>query len=592
MEKSGRFSEVQGIKAGGPYFAEFIKQSHGTPKDEIDEILSQLRQRKDEWVKLPITKRLEILDEIHGDLHRIGQQWIKAELIAKGILSGSTGEAEEWGVLATVFRAVRILRRSLVEIKNYERPKIPGNIKTRSDGQVVARVFPRTFDDRALLPGVKGEVWMEPDVTVEDVTATQAWAYHDSSLKGKVALVLGAGNSAVLPVTDSLHKLFVELQVVVLKLNPVNAHLGPIFAEGFQALINRGFLKIVYGGVDEGSYLCNHEAVDELHLTGSDKTYEAVVFGQGKEGQRRMIQNDPLIKKRFTGELGNVSPVIVVPGPWLRRDILQQARYISTWMTVNAGFACLSPRVIIQHRNWPMRTSLIEEIGKILHQVPTRKAYYPGAFERHSEFLIEHPESLKFAEAGGDHLPWTLVPDIDPTETNDICFKREAFCSLCAETSIEAPSVSDFLERAVDFSNSTLWGTLSATLIVHPKSLRDPEVSAAVDRAIDRLQYGTVSTNILAYYSAYLMVTPWGAYPGSDIYDIQSGIGKVFNFLMFAHPEKSVVRAPFRRLEPTDVTSKHALEFCRKVAEFEAKPSLRNLASLGLLSLRQFRGRP
>lgn len=586
MKKSDRFVDGQAIAIGAPYFSDLIEKSHGTPRNEIDDILRQLHQRKDEWVKLPIIERLEILDEIHGDLLRVKDQWIEAELIAKGNEPGSTGEAEEWGILATVFRALRILRRSLVEIKNRERPKIPRLLKVRSNGQIVARVFPRSLEDRVLFPGVTGEVWMEPGVTVKDVTATQAWAYRDSSLKGKVALVLGAGNAAVLPVSDFLHKLFVELQVVVLKLNPVNAHMGHIFEEGFRALINRGFLKIVYGGVDVGSNLCDHEAVDELHLTGSDKTYEAVVFGLGEEGRRRKIQREPHIKKRFTGELGNVSPVIVVPGPWMRRDIIQQARHISTWIVANAGFACLTPRVIIQHRSWPLRNSLIEEIGNVLHQVPTRKAYYPGAFERHSEFLAEHPESLEFSDASGDHLPWTLVPNIDPTDTDDICFKREAFCSLCAETSIEASSISEFLEHAVDFSNSTLWGTLSATLIVHPKSLLDPEVSAAVDRAIARLRYGTVATNLLAYYSAYLMGTPWGAFPGSDIYNIQSGIGKTFNFLMFARPEKSVVRAPFKRLEPTDVRSRHAAELCRKLAEFEAKPSLRNLVSLGLLSLR------
>ena len=584
MEKSDCFVEA----SGGAYFAAFIDKSPSTPEDEINEILHRLQQQKDKWVKLEVNKRLNILDEIHDDLLRVKHQWIKAELTAKGHAPGTTGEAEEWGILASVFRAVRILRRSLVEIRDNERPKIPGTLETGSDGQVIARVFPNTLQDRVILPGVTGEVWMEAGTTVEDVTATQAWAYRDPSLKGKVALVLGAGNAAVLPVVDLLHKLFVELQVVVLKLNPVNAHLGPIFEEGFRALINRHYLKIVYGGVDEGAYISDHDIVDELHLTGSDKTYEAVVFGEGNDGRRRKAQRDPFIKKRFTGELGNVSPVIIVPGPWSRRDILRQAGYISTWMTANAGFACLSPRVIVQHRNWPLRKNLLAEIGNVLQQVPTRKAYYPGAFERHSEFTATHPEALKFGEPGEDHLPWTLIPDIDPTDTNDICFKREAFCSLCAETAIDAPGVPDFLEHAVDFANSTLWGTLSATLIAHPLSLRDPEVSAAVNRAIDRLRYGTVTTNILAYYSTYLMGTPWGAFPGSDIYDIQSGIGKTFNFLMFARPEKSVVRAPFRRLEPTDVTSSHAVEFCRRIAEFEAEPSLRNLAGLGLISLRHY----
>jgi acyl-CoA reductase-like NAD-dependent aldehyde dehydrogenase len=581
----GRLSPWQG-NAGGAYFADFIKPSHATPNDEIDAMLCRLRQRKDEWAKLSIAERLVILDEIHVDLVRVKAQWIEAELAAKGVLHGGTGEAEEWGILATVFRAVRIFRQSLAEIENYGRPKIPGPIKTRPGGQVVAHVFPRMLNDRVLLPGVTGEVWMEPGVTAEDVAATQAEAYRDRSLEGKVALVLGAGNAAVLPPSDFLHKLFVELQVVVLKLNPVNAHMGPVYEKAFQALIKRGYLQIVYGGVDEGAYLCEHGAVDELHLTGSDKTYEAVVFGAGDEGRGRKARRDPRINKPFTGELGNVSPVIVVPGPWSRRDVMRQARYIATWMATNAGFACLSPRVIIQHRNWPLRNYLIEAIGNILNRIPTRKAYYPGAFERHSEFIAEHPDALQFGGTDADHLPWTLVPDVDPADTDEICFKREAFCSLCAETGIEATGVSDFLDRAIDFANNTLWGTLSATLIVHPGSLKDPEVSAAVDRAIAELKYGTVSINMLAYYSAYLMTTTWGAFPGSDIYDIQSGIGKTFNSLMLGRAEKSVIRAPFKRLEPSDVTSKHAAEFCKKVAEFEANPSFWNLVRLGVGALR------
>ncbi|NIS69494.1 MAG: aldehyde dehydrogenase, partial [Proteobacteria bacterium] len=143
-----------------------------------------------------------------------------------------------------------------------------------------------------------------------------------------------------------------------------------------------------------------------------------------------------------------------------------------------------------------------------------------------------------------------------------------------------------FIDRAVEFVNHTLWGTLNATLIVHPKSLRDPDIAAAVDRAIAGLRYGTVSLNILAYYSAYFMVAPWGAFPGHDIYGIQSGIGKTFNFLMLKRSEKSVVRAQFRRLDPITVKSKRALEFSRKLAEFEASGSWWRMPGLIWTALR------
>jgi hypothetical protein len=91
---------------------------------------------------------------------------------------------------------------------------------------------------------------------------------------------------------------------------------------------------------------------------------------------------------------------------------------------------------------------------------------------------------------------------------------------------------------------------------------------------------------MLAYYSAYFMVTPWGAFPGHDIYDIQSGIGKTCNFLMLKRSEKSVVRAPFRRLDPVTVKSKRALEFSKKLVEFEASASWGKMPGLIWTALR------
>jgi acyl-CoA reductase-like NAD-dependent aldehyde dehydrogenase/GNAT superfamily N-acetyltransferase len=577
--------EKRSVSAGSPYFAELTDSGKITPRSEVDRLLDTLYERKDKWVRLSIPERLSILGEIRKDLFKIKDRWVHAELEAKGIPARTFGEAEEWGILATVFRAVRILQRSLGEIQQRGRPGIAGSIRSRPNGQVVVPVFPRSIADRLLFLGVKGEVWMEPGVTAEEVLATQAWAYGDTDQRGKIAFVLGAGNASVLPVIDFLHKLFVELQIVVIKLNPVNAHMGPLMKEGFRALVHRGFLGFVYGGAEQGSYLCNHPAVDELHLTGSDKTYETIVFGSGSEGKKRKAERNPMISKRFTGELGNVSPVIVVPGPWQKSDIEEQAKHIATWLVANAGFACLSPRVIVQHESWSGRSRLIDQIGQILSRIPTRKAYYPGARDRHAEFLAAHPEALNFGKVDSGHLPWTLIPALDAKNANDICFKREAFCSLCAETALNAPNIASFIDRAVEFVNHTLWGTLNATLIVHPKSLRDPDTSAAIDRAIDNLRYGTISVNMLAYYATYVMTACWGAFPGHDIYDIQSGVGKTFNFLMFERPQKSVIRAPFKRIDPITVKSKQAPEFCRKLTQFEAYPSWWKLPGLAFTAL-------
>ncbi len=586
MTVSPAVDRDQSPASGSPYFAGLIKASRATRRPEIDIALGRLRANRDSWVGLAMSERLALLDDVTRDFHAIADRWVAAEVEAKRLAPGSLGEAEEWTILASVYRALRTLRQSLSEIEALGQPRIPGGITTRPDGQVVAQTFPLTTFDRLLFLGATGEVWMEPGVSVDETIAGQAAAYKDSQRTGKVSLVLGAGNASVLPVSDALDKLFVELRVVVLKPNPVNAHLGPLLEEGFRALIERGFLAIVYGGADVGSFLSNHSDVDELHVTGSDKTFETVLFGAGTEGQTRKAERRPLITKRFTGELGNVSPVIVVPGPWRPRDVEEQAKQIASWLTVNAGFACLTPRVLIQHRPWDLRSPLIGAIERRLNQAPTRYAYYPGAHDRHGKFVEAHPEAHLFGKVDAEHLPWTLIPDVDPEDRQDICFRQEAFCGLFAETGLDAPDPASFIDRAVAFANETLWGTLCATLIVHPKSLRDPSVAAAVERALSDLRYGTVSLNMLAYYSAHFMGSPWGGFTGHDIYDVQSGIGKTFNMLMFDRAQKSVVRAPFKRLDPLTVASKRPVPFAHRLAVFEAQPSWGRLPGLLYSALR------
>lgn len=588
MTKKGAFRTEELTRINGsPKIPELSDKVPLPYQKAIDEGLAVLQAHKDSWVAMGIPERVAILDEITRDMERVAERWVAASLDAKSIPANTLAEAEEWALLATIFRALRLFRQSLIDIRKHGRPRISGRVTTRPDGQAVAQVFPQSLFDRILFRGVTGEVLMEPGVTIEETISTQARLYQDKSHQGKVALVLGAGNASVLPVIDFLHKLFLEDQVVVLKPNPVNVYLGPLIEEGCRALTSRGFLRVIYGGVEEGSYLCYHPAVDEIHLTGSDKTFEAITFGPGPEGDRRKAERKPLISKRFTGELGNVSPVIIVPGPWDEDDIKEQATQLATRLVVNAGFACLTPRVIIQHRTWAHRDTLVEAIGHVLAKVETRKAYYPGAKERHAAFIAAHPEARQFGHANGGHLPWTFITDVDAGNPDDICFKREAFCSLCAETALEASSVPEFIDRAVEFANKTLWGTLNATLMIHPKSFRDPIVAASVDHAIAELRYGTVLVNLFAYYSYHFMVTPWGGFPGQDIYDIQSGIGKVANVLMFGRPQKSVARGPFNKpVDPLTVTSKRAWEFGKKLAHFEASPSAWKLPSLLWTALR------
>jgi acyl-CoA reductase-like NAD-dependent aldehyde dehydrogenase len=555
-----------------------------TSQADMDQAVQTLQEHKDAWVAVSVRERVALLDRLIADCAALAERWVAASLQGKRIPAGAPAASEEWltGPYVTI-KCLRQLRQSLLDVEATGRPRIPGPVTTRPDGQVVAPVFPLTSYDKVFFSGVKAEIWMEPGVTTADLPKTQAVIYQNKEHAGKVALVLGAGNVSSIGPTDILYKLLMEDQVVIFKSNPVNAYIGPIIEEAFKALIEPGYLRIVYGGASEGAYLCNHAGVDEVHITGSDKTFEAIVFGPGPEGARRKAERKPLLNKRVTGELGNVSPVIVVPGPWSAKDLAYQGDHIASMLTNNAGFNCNATRVIIQHAGWSQRQDLLQAVRKVLAQVPPRAAYYPGARDRQQAFVAAHPEAEQIGTPGSDELPWTLIAGVDPSKDEDIVFTTEAFCSLFAETALEAASVADYLDRAVDFANNHLWGTLNATILVHPASLKDPAVASALDRAIANLRYGTVAINYWAAAGFAMGAPSWGGFPGNDVYDVQSGIGVVHNTLLFARPQKTVIRAPFRSM-PTPAwfvtQGKIANKVYPKLTRFEASPSFGQLPGI------------
>lgn len=553
----------------------------------LDAAPATLQAHKAAWVAAGIDERLALLDEIRRRMAAVGERWVAAILEAKGAIGDAFATGEEWANYALALRWMRLLHSSLSDIRRDGRPRLPAAPKTRANGQVALPVFPQTLFDRMLFMGVTGEVWMQPGVTRDDAAARQPLAYQHKDHPGQVVLVLGSGNAAFMLPGDVLHQLFIADRVVLLKLNPVNAYLAPLLEEVLQPLVLRGVLRIVAGGVDEGAYLCRHPLVDAVHLTGSDKTFEAIVFGPGAEGRRRKAERRPLLEKPITAELGNVTPIIIVPGPWSERDLREQALYLATWLVLNAGCNCISERVIVQQREWPLREALLDAMGRVLSRTPTHLAYYPGAAERYAAFVDAHPNARRFGDPRPGHLPWTLIPDVDPTNRDDICFTTEAFCSLVAETALPAGDPADFLDRAVAFANDTLWGTLGATMIVHPRSLADRRIAAAFEQALANLRYGTITVNHWLGYAYYFGLSPWGAYPGSDIYDVQSGLGMANNALMLDGAEKTVCRAPFHKpVDPYTLQSKRIAEFGRKLAAFDGSGSPAQFASLLWTSLR------
>ncbi|MFA9430854.1 aldehyde dehydrogenase family protein [Egicoccus sp. AB-alg2] len=548
-----------------------------TSREDLDAALATLRERAAAWVATDIDQRLELLAELVDDTLDAAPAWTLAAAEAKGLRRDSPLMGEDWiSGPVVLLRNLRLLARSLEQIRDTGRPR-PPSLEVAPSGQVVAKVFPADLEDQLLFTGFTGEVRLQPHVSLDEAEARMGRVYRDpEASEPAVSLVLGAGNVSSIGPMDALYELFARNRVVLLKMNPVNEHLGAHVAAALQPLVREGFLRIVYGGGDVGRHLTHHQQVDAIHITGSNRTHDAIVFGTGEEGERRKAAGEPLLDKPITSELGNVSPVIVVPGPWSDKDVAFHGDNIASMLVNNAGFNCVAARMVIQHRQWARRRKLVNAIRDSLRRAEPRVPYYPGAVDRWREFTGAHPTAEWYGEApddGGDRLPFTFIPDLDPRNLDDVAFTTEAFCGVFGEVALDAPrTVGDYLDAAVEFCNETLWGTLSASIIVHPESLRDPEIAAAVERAIDRLRYGSVVVNHWSAVAYGMVSTTWGAYPGATPQDIQSGRGVVHNSYLLEDVEKSVVRGPFRPpMKPVWFHTHRGLaKLAPKLAEFTA----------------------
>jgi hypothetical protein len=154
---------------------------------------------------------------------------------------------------------------------------------------------------------------------------------------------------------------------------------------------------------------------------------------------------------------------------------------------------------------------------------------------------------------------------------------------------LPAQSPAAFVDAAVTFCNDVVWGTLSATVLVSPASLKDSATADAVERAVADLRYGAIGVNVWHALVFAIGTTTWGAYPGHPRTDIQSGSGVVGNAAMFDRPQKSVVRGPFRARPkpPWFAAATGSFDVMRRFVAFEASPSAAKIPGLLRAAMRK-----
>ena len=561
--------------------------------EDYDAALDALNAAKATWAQTSIVDRISLLKQVKDNVMSVAEDWAITATRKKQIQEGSPLSGEEWttGPYA-VMSACNGLIATLSQMENKAFLKhLPKREVTT--GQLAVKVMPHLIWDHLLLSGVKAEVWMKKGVSAANLPDHTAIAYDipPTARKGKVALILGAGNIASIAPLDVFQKLFLENQVVILKAHPVNDYLTKFLEVALKPLIDLDALRIVKGDAAAGAYLTTHAIIEELHITGAVATHDAIVWGIGAEGEKNRKENTPQNFKRFTSELGAVCPTIVVPGPWSAADLKFQAEQIATHKLHNSGFNCVACQVLIMPKGWDKAAILMANLNAVV-QNSNRGAYYPGTANRLDAFKSK---AKTYKSVARGEAPSLIINDVNES---DWFTKTEVFGPAMSTQEMDAPNAQTYLQSAIAYANGQLYGTLGANILIHPKTIKEIG-KTKFENIIADLHYGTIAINAWTGLAFLATACPWGAFPGHTPQDIQSGNGTVHNTFMLEDTERVVIQAPWAPFPrgilsgqftllprpPWFITNKKQDKLGRLLTQFQHRPSWSKLPRIFLNAL-------
>lgn len=548
-------------------------------KAELDADVQALTAGAAAWAALPLDKRAALLREVHASVSTQAEQWAHTAARIKGLEPDSPLIGEEWmsGPYA-VLTALAALAETVETLASGHSPIEKLTLGTAPGGRITVPVMPYNAYEGLLLHGFHGEVWLKPGVNATQARGEAGLGELTPTLSGGVGLVLGAGNITSIPPLDVLYEVVAHNRSSLLKLNPIMSDMMPVYQAALAPLVTAGMLRIVQGGAAEGSYLTQHEGIQHVHITGSAATHDAIVWGVGAQRAANKKAMTPVLKKPITSELGGVSPIIVVPGKWTKRDLRYQAEHVATQRLHNGGYNCIAGQIVVLSSDWPQKAAFLDELRAAIERTPSRPAWYPGSDDRVAAVEAHYPKAQRLA--GGARL----LVDIQADEDASRLQATESFSPVLGVIEV-AGTGQAFLDAAVKTVNADFLGTLGANVLIAPADRK--KLGAGFDNAIADLKYGSIAINSWTGFAFLAAGASWGAFPGHPLDDVQSGIGIVHNALLLDHAERTVVTGPFRPFPrsiaggefalfpkpPWFVTARSATRTGELLTRFAQKPS-------------------
>jgi len=539
-------------------------------KIDIDRNISKLRVNSSEFLNLDKTNLISMLEQVIDNIKTISYYWASLSSEKKGHLTKSK-EGEEW--IGGPFSCIYALQYFIEYLQDEDGLDINNFDETNKS----YKVFPTKNIEKLLFPFLEGEIRFGKNLNFDQINEYRGFANRFNNNKAKITLVLGAGNVSSIPVLDALFHMIAYKSVIYIKLNPVNDYLLPIFTQVFEPFISRGFMIITEGDMEASKYLTEHDGFQHTHLTGSNYTYESIVYGKTLSDKERSLKTLPKInKKPITTELGNVTPIIVHPGNWSRSEIRHQAKKIVTAKLNNSGFNCIAAQVIVLPKDWKHTLKLKADIKHYLKKIGDTTSYYPGAIENLND--LNNSNNYEQINNINCSTPF-LISNLDLEHEYG---NKEVWSTALYFKEISYNSYEDFCTNSVNYVNNELWGNLGVSVLI--KNYKKKKNEIILNSYVENLKYGTVAINEWSALGFVIPSLPWGGYPGNKDNDIQSGQGYVHNSFLFESPQKGIIYSKFRlsRLidPPWFVTNKKAHRIFKNLTYYQATNSKINLIKL------------
>ena len=565
---------------------------------QLDQLIAALRDGERGWAAESLASRRDLLLQVHANVAAHAEEWVRVAGEIKQLPAGSPLLGEEW---ISGPWAVARLRRGAGRHAGPPGSRAgtcwPG---TRSGPRPAAgspSTCCRTTSSTGCCSAASGprSGWSPASPSRRPREPGRAGLRTPEQTAG-VAVVLGAGNIFSIAPLDVLYQLYAAQPG-----RPAQAQPGhrPAAAGASRPSSPRSSSAATCASSPAtptvGDHLVTHPGVDAVHITGSEATHDAIVWGTGDDGRRgeggRHPAPDQADHQRTRRRVARPS---WCPGSWSKADLPLPGR--AHRHPAPAQQRLQLHRRPDRHRQRRLAAEATSSSPRCATRSRPRPPDPPGTRAASQRWPTRGARTRRFEAVGGTPER-TLLWGLDLRRRGRVRVRHRVL-RAGARRRRTARHRAEFLDAAVDAANERLHGTLGANLIVDPRHQRP--LGGGLREAIAQLRYGTIGVNAWTGVGYLTARATWGAFPGHPLDDIGSGRGVVHNALLLHRPERTVVYGPFRPMPrsvmtgefsltpkpPWFVTNRTAATTGRRLTEFAARPRWTALIGIFTSALR------